>query len=77
MLDEHISSWNYSYYSSMISWNDHRKTVESQLGKSIGLLNRASYFLHKNCIILHFYSSCHIKEKCVEFLFFETFLLFR
>ena len=29
--------------------------------------------VHKNCIILHFYTSCHIKEKCVEFLLFETF----
>ena len=29
-----------------------------------------------NCIILHFYTSCHIKEKCVELLFFETFLVF-
>ena len=31
---------------------------------------------HKNCIILHFYTSYHIKEKCVEFLFCETFLFF-
>ena len=29
--------------------------------------------VHKNCIILHFYTSCHIKEKCVEFSLFETF----
>ena len=26
--------------------------------------------VHKNCIIIHFYTSCHIKEKCVEFFFF-------
>ena len=26
--------------------------------------------VHKSCIMLHFYSSCHIKEKCAEFLFF-------
>ena len=26
--------------------------------------------VHKNCIILHFYTSCRIKEKCAEFLFF-------
>ena len=25
--------------------------------------------VHKNCIILHFYTSCHIKEKCVKFFF--------
>ena len=28
-------------------------------------------FIHKNCIMLHFYTSCHIKEKCAGFLFFE------
>ena len=28
------------------------------------------------CIILHFYTSCHIKEKCVEFFFFIIFLSF-
>ena len=28
------------------------------------------FFIHKNCIILHFYTSCHIKEKCAEFLYF-------
>ena len=32
--------------------------------------------VHENCIILHFYSSSHIKVKCEEFLFFETFLFF-
>ena len=33
--------------------------------------------VHKNCIILHFYTSCHIKEKCVEFiLFIITFFSF-
>ena len=32
--------------------------------------------LHKNCIILNFYNSCHIKENCAENLFFETFLFF-
>ena len=30
----------------------------------------------KNCIILHFYTLSHIKEKWVEFLFFKTFLPF-
>ena len=30
--------------------------------------------IHKHFIILHFYTSCHIKEKRAEFLFFETFL---
>ena len=25
--------------------------------------------VHRNCIILHFYTSCHIKEKCVDFFF--------
>ena len=32
--------------------------------------------IHKNCIILNFYNSCHIKENCAENLFFETFLFF-
>ena len=34
--------------------------------------------VHKSCIILHFYTSCHIKENCVEFFFyyFFSFLLF-
>ena len=31
--------------------------------------------VHKNCVILHFYTSCHIKEKCVKFLLFESFLI--
>ena len=26
--------------------------------------------VHKNCIILHFYTTCHIKEKRTEFFFF-------
>ena len=30
--------------------------------------------VHKNCIILHFYTSCHIKEYCAWFLFFENFV---
>ena len=29
--------------------------------------------VHKNCIILHFYTSCHIKENCVEFSFLSLF----
>ena len=29
----------------------------------------------KNCVILHFYTSCHIKGKCTRFLFFENFVL--
>ena len=32
--------------------------------------------VHKNCIILHFYTSCRIREKCVEFFFFHYFFLF-
>ena len=32
--------------------------------------------VNKNCIILYFYISCHIKEKCSEFLFFITFFVF-
>ena len=28
---------------------------------------------HKNCIILHFYTSCHIKEKSAEFCFLKLF----
>ena len=31
--------------------------------------------VHKNCIMLHFYNLCHIKERYTEFLFFETFLV--
>ena len=29
--------------------------------------------IRKNCIMLHFYASFHIKEKCVEFLFLINF----
>ena len=25
---------------------------------------------HENCIRLHFYTSCHIKERCLDFFFF-------
>ena len=32
--------------------------------------------LHKNYIRLHFYTLCHIKEKCVEFFFFIIFFFF-
>ena len=28
---------------------------------------------YENCIILHFYNSCHITEKCVEFWFLKHF----
>ena len=28
----------------------------------------------ENCIISHFYTSCHMKQKCGDFVFFETFL---
>ena len=28
---------------------------------------------HRNCVILHFYTSCHVKEKCLEFFFFIIF----
>ena len=31
--------------------------------------------VHKSCIILHFYTSCHIKKKCAEFLFFVNFFV--
>ena len=31
--------------------------------------------VRKNCIILHFYISCHTKEKCAEFLFFGNFFV--
>ena len=31
--------------------------------------------VHKNCIIFHFYTSCHIKEKCAEFLIFWNFIV--
>ena len=34
--------------------------------------------VHKNCVILHFYTSCHIKAKCVEFCLLKLFCsLFR
>ena len=29
--------------------------------------------VHKYCITLHFYTSCHTKEEIVEFLLFKTF----
>ena len=32
--------------------------------------------VHKDCIILNFYISCHIKEKWVEFFFFIIFFFF-
>ena len=32
--------------------------------------------VHKNCIILHFYTSYHIKQKCVEFCFLLFFFCF-
>ena len=41
------------------------------------LMHRCVCVLHKHCIILHFCTSCHLKEKYVEFLLFVTFLLFR
>ena len=49
------------------------------------LLYRKCYILHniicicvvnKNCIILHLHTSCHIKEKCVDFFFFIIFFSF-
>ena len=32
--------------------------------------------VNKNCIILHFHTSCHVKEKCVEYFLFSYFFLF-
>ena len=32
--------------------------------------------INKNYIILYFYTSCHTKEKCVEFFFFIIFFFF-
>ena len=32
--------------------------------------------VHKHCIILHFYTSCHIKEKYVNLFFFIIFFSF-
>ena len=32
--------------------------------------------IHKSCIVLHFYASYHIKEKCVEILFLFLLLFF-
>ena len=34
------------------------------------------YIAHENCITLHLYSSCHIKEKRAEFFFFIYFFFF-
>ena len=34
----------------------------------------SAWIVHKSCIILNFYTSCHIKENCVEFFFFFFFL---
>ena len=47
ILDEHIS------------WNDHIKTVKSKLGKNIGLLNRASYFLNEHSLKTIYFSYIH------------------
>ena len=33
-------------------------------------------FVYENCFILYFYTSSHIKERCAELLFSETFLFF-
>ena len=33
------------------------------------------YIVHKNRMVLHFYTLCHIKEKCAEFLFFWNFFV--
>ena len=30
--------------------------------------------VNKNCIIIYLYTACHIKEKCVEFFFFYSFI---
>ena len=32
--------------------------------------------VNKICVMLYFYTSCHIKEKCVEFFFFIIFVFF-
>ena len=32
--------------------------------------------MHKNCVKLHFYTSCHIKEKCVEFFIIIFIFIF-
>ena len=32
--------------------------------------------VYKNCIIPHLYNSCHIKEKCAEFLFWFLYVTF-
>ena len=42
-----------------ISWNDHRKTVESKLVKNIGLLNHASYFLNDLSLKTIYFSYIH------------------
>ena len=39
------------------------------------LIHMCICIAHRNCIILHFRTSCHLKEKCVEFLLSKTFLL--
>ena len=44
MLDEHLS------------WNDDIKTVESNLAKNIGLLNRPSYFLNEHSLKTIYFS---------------------
>ena len=42
-----------------ISWNDHIKTVENKLAKSIRLLNRASYFLNEHSLKTNYFSYIH------------------
>ena len=36
----------------------------------ISVIHICICILHRNCIILHFYNSCHIKEKCGIFFSF-------
>ena len=56
-------------------------SLTKYLGKVIYFKNSTLYLnhtsiAHKNCIILHFCTPCHLKEKCVEFLLSESFFLF-
>ena len=37
------------------------------------LIHMCVCIAHKNCIILHFCTSCHLKETCVEFCFLKLF----
>ena len=73
---------NVSIFQTFLLWNAKGNFYNLFLNKKsciildIILIHMCICIAHKNCIILHFRTSCHLKETCVEFLLSETFLLF-